>query len=126
MIDQIAYELNELFNDTITVNASMRAKVENSSIVLFFDITFQSSDVTGATITKLCQYLKEKLQQVSAMHFQPQCVLPSGTSYSPGNTVTLKLLSEPMNDKDSGATGLVSSVVVIGFFYLLHYLFKNL
>jgi hypothetical protein len=127
MVDQIADELNKLFNNTISVNATMRAKVENNAITLYIDITFQSSDVSGDTITKLCQVLKGELQPVSDMKFQQQCVLPTGTRYAAGNTITMKLQSEPVNDiVDGGATGLVSSIVVIGFSYLLHFLFKNL
>jgi len=120
MVDQIAYEINNLFNDSISVNASMRAKIENNAITLYIDITFQSSDVSSDTITKLCKVLKGELQPYSDMNFQ-QCILPAGTRYSAGNTVTMQLQSDPMDDikdLDGGATGLVSSIVVIGFFIL--------
>jgi len=120
MVDQIAYEINNLFNDSISVNASMRAKIENNAITLYIDITFQSSDVSSDTITKLCKVLKGELQPYSDMKFQ-QCILPAGTRYSAGNTVTMQLQSDPMDDikdLDGGATGLVSSIVVIGFFIL--------
>jgi len=120
MVDQIADELNNQFNNTITVNASMRAKVENNAITLFIDITFQSTEVSGDTIKELCDLLKGYLQPVSDMKFQ-QCILPTETRYAAGNTVTMQLLSEPMNEA-GGANGLVSSILVIGFSYLLHFL----
>jgi len=120
-IDQLAYECNELFNNTISVNASIRAKIDNNIITLYIDITF-ISNVSGDTISKLCQYLKGQLQPVSDMNFQ-QCVLPTGTPYTAGNTVTMQLQSDPMNNAPtSSATGLVSSILVIGFStYLLHF-----
>jgi len=97
----------------------MRAKVENNVITLYIDITFES-DTSSDTLTKLCQYLKGQLQPVSDMKFQ-QCVIPTNTRYSAGNTVTMQLLSEPMNNAAGGATGLVSSIMLIGFSYLLHF-----
>jgi len=97
----------------------MRAKVENNAITLYIDITFES-DTSSDTLTKLCQYLKGQLQPVSDMKFQ-QCILPTGTRYSAGNTVTMQLQSEPMNNAAGGATGLVSSILLIGFSYLLHF-----
>jgi len=127
MVDQIAYELNYLFNDTVTVNTSIRAKVNNNVVTIYIDITFQNSNVSADTIATLCKELKGQLQPVSNMQFQ-QCILPAGTRYVKGNTVTMQLQSEPMNNDNTtgGATGLISSFVVIGFSYLLHFLFKNL
>jgi hypothetical protein len=122
IIDQLADECNKLFNNTISVNASIRAKVENNAITLYIEITFESN-VSGDTISKLCQYLQGQLQPVSNMNFQ-QCVLPTGTSYTAGNTVTMQLQSNPMNNAPTAgsATGLVSSILVIGFStYLLHF-----
>jgi len=98
----------------------MRAKVENNVITLYIDITFES-DTSSDTLTNLCQYLKGQLQPVSDMKFQQQCIVPTNTRYSAGNTVTMQLLSEPMNNADGGATGLVSSIMLIGFSYLLHF-----
>jgi hypothetical protein len=105
----------------------MRAKVDNNVITLYIDITFES-DTSNETLTKLCKYLQGQLQPVSDMQFQ-QCVLPTGTRYSAGNTVTMQLLSTPLTDNvdggltgnvAGGATGLVSSILLIGFSYLLH------
>jgi hypothetical protein len=119
IVDQLAEECNNLFNDTISVNASMRAQIDNNRITLYIDITFQS-DISNDTISQLCQYLQGKLQPVTDMNFQ-QCILPTGTKYYPGNTVTMQLQSDPMNNAPTGgATGLISSILVIGFSYLLH------
>jgi hypothetical protein len=102
----------------------MRAKVDNNVITLYIDITFES-DTSSETLTKLCKYLQGQLQPVSDMNFQ-ECIFPTGTRYSAGNTVTMKIQSEPvkiqepMNDAAGGATGLVSSILLIGFSYLLH------
>jgi len=125
IVDQLADECNKLFNNTVSVNASMRAKVENNTITLYIDITFQS-DATNDTLAELCDCLKGQLQPVTDMNFQ-QCILPTGTRYYPGNTVTMQLQSGPVNTAPigptttSGATGLFSSILVIGFSYLLHF-----
>jgi hypothetical protein len=125
IVDQLAEECNNLFNNTISVNASMRAKVENNAITLYIDITFESSSVNSNTLSEFCNYLKGQLQPVSDMNFQ-QCVLPTGIRYYPGNTVTMQLQSDPMNNAPigptSGAMGLASSILVIGFSYLLHFI----
>jgi len=124
LIQQLADDLNRQFNDSLKVNASILAKVENGAITLYLEITFESPNVTSDTIYQLCQYLKGRIQPVSDRQFQ-QCVLPSGTKYYAGNTVTMSLQSEPeMNT--GGATELTSSIMLIGFPYLLHFLFKNL
>jgi hypothetical protein len=96
----------------------MRAKVENNVVTLYIDISF-ISDTSSDTLAELCQFLKGQLQPVSDMNFQ-QCILPTGSRYSAGNTVTMQLQSAPMNNADGGATGLVSSILLIGFSYLLH------
>jgi hypothetical protein len=104
----------------------MRAKVENNAITLYLDITFESPNVTNETISQLCEYLRGQLEPASGRQFE-QCVLPSGTKYYPGNTVTMSLLSEVSKTVDgvAGATGLATSTILIGFPYLLHFLFKN-
>jgi hypothetical protein len=105
----------------------MRAKVENNVVTLYIDISF-ISDTSSDTLAELCQFLKGQLQPVSDMNFQ-QCILPTGSRYSAGNTVTMQLLSTPLTDNvdggltgnvAGGATGLVSSILLIGFSYLLH------
>jgi hypothetical protein len=126
LIDQISDELNSLFGDSLKVNTSILAKVENNAITLYLEITFESPNVTSEMISQLCQYLKGQIQPVSDRQFK-QCVLPSGTKYYPGNTVTMSLQSEPeINSHTGGATGLTSSIMLIGFSHLLHHLFKNL
>jgi len=98
----------------------MRAKVDSNVITLYIDITFES-DTSNDTLAKLCQYLQGQLQPVSDMKFKQQCVLPTGIRYTAGNTVTMQLQSEPITDNvASGATGLVTSIMLIGFSYLLH------
>jgi len=128
IIDQLTDECNNLFNNTISVNASIRIKIENNVITLYIDVTFLSNVSTNTT-SELCQYFQGKLQPVSSMNFQ-NCILPAGTRYSPGNTVTMQLQSDPMNSAPtgsgttgSGASGLVSSILVIGFStYLLQFI----
>jgi hypothetical protein len=128
MIQQIASEINRIFNGTLHANATILAQVSDNVITLYLDVTFESSDISNDTITQLCQALKGQIQPVSGVNFQ-QCVFPSGTIYTPGETATLQLQSEPLNDITSntgGATGLANSFIVIGFSYTLHFLLKNL
>jgi hypothetical protein len=133
MIQQIAAEINRIFNGTLRANATILAQVSNNVITLSLDITFESSEISNDTITQLCQAFKGQIQPVAGVNFQ-QCVFPSGTIYTPGTTATLQLQSEPLNDnpsntlndKTSGATVLANSFIVIGFSYSLHFLLKNL
>jgi len=109
----------------------MRAKIDNNIITLYFDVSFESSDIDNDTIAQLCQALKGQIEPVTATTFQ-QCTFPSGTRYTTGGKATLLLQSEPSSDTDNnnvvvgGAMGLTNSIMLIGFSYLLHFLFKNL
>jgi len=119
-----------LFNDTISVNASILAKIDNNTITLYIEITFESPNVTSDNITQLCQALKGQLEPVSNTKFQ-QCVIHSASNrYPAGSTATMTLQSEQMNNDDNpsagGAMGLTSSIIAIGFTYILHFLFLNL
>jgi len=114
----------------------MTATVANNAITLQLQITFESSSINSDTITQLCDALKGRLQTVSNQKFQ-QCVLSSGNddnnNYAPGNHATLQLQSEPLNDVNDmvtpitgGSTGLTYSIILIGFSYILQFLFKNM
>jgi hypothetical protein len=124
MVDQLADKINSEFNNTIRVNTSMSASVENNSIYLSLQLTFENANISDDTIEQLCESLKGQLQTVSDNKFQ-QCTLTSGSTYEPGSTSTLRLQSEPLNtnlnesSEDSGVTGLTSSIILIG---LLHFL----
>jgi len=119
-----------MFNHTIQVNSSITVQVQNNAITLSLELTFQSSNITNATISELCQVLNGKLETVSDRKFQ--CVIPSGTTYTPGTKTTMNLLSDPINDVTTpipivgGATSLTNSIMLIGFSYAFHFLFKNL
>jgi len=123
MVDQIAYEINKLYNDSIIINASIRVAVENNAITLYLDITFQSSNVTRDTIIQICNDLKGKLEPVSDKKFE-NCVIPPGTRYVAGNTVTMSVQSEP--NMEDGAMGLTSSFLILGISLILNFLYQNL
>jgi len=103
----------------------MTATVENNAITLSLQITFVSSG-SSQTMEQICDALKSWIKTVSDRDFQ--CDSSSGTSYNPGTVATLNLQSDPTTDASvaGGATGLSTSIMVIGFSYLLHFLFKNL
>jgi len=128
----MADEVNQMFNNTIQVNSSViTVQVQNNAITISLELTFQSSNISNATISELCQALNGKLETVSDRKFQ--CVIPSGTTYTPGTKTTMNLLSDPLNDVVNtpvpvvgGATSLTNSIMLIGFSYTFHFLFKNL